>query len=113
MKCSNSNCQRPATHGLSIRLWAKGFQKLPNNFMTMSMPLPLCLGHACEIEPKTFFIDESWKRIESAILGIGRALPDRDTAEIVPEPLRDVQGMMREAERRTDTIVMEPPEKQH
>lgn len=110
-KCSRDGCGRPATHGLEIRLWAKWHPKHQNNYMKMYMPLPLCLGCALETKPETFFIEESWLRIESAIVGMGRAAPDRSSAEIHPAPLQGVTDMMTAAVRHPRTITFDRKEK--
>lgn len=109
--CAHTGCLRQATHGLEIRVWAKGHPKRADNYLTMFMPLELCLGHAAETDPKTFFIDDSWKRIESALMAVDKAPPDRASAEIHPAPLPGVKRMMDTAEHDPRTITMHSPEK--
>lgn len=112
-KCSNNTCSRPGTHGLEVRVWAKGRPKTPGTHASLYMPLPLCLPCALAVKAEEFFTDESWARIESAMLAAGHMPPDRRTAEITPALIDPLNSMMTAASKSPNTFVYDPKRSMH
>lgn len=106
--CTREGCGRLATHGIKIKLWAKGRSKCSHTPIEGFFDLGLCLPHAIEDAAdgaRLMSVPKAQQRIAAALRGLGRAEPDFETCEAEAAPRKQIEEGFGAMRSNPNTIV--------
>lgn len=91
-KCSWGECGRDARWQVGFKIWALGRPKTAQNCLRMLSSVTVCDECRPKLKVEDFLLPEGRERIGSALLSLGKAIPDFNSAvldlqEIIDEPV--------------------------
>lgn len=88
-KCAWGQCGRDATQRIGFKLYALGFPKIDRYSLTYWASVSVCDECKPEVKIEHFLLPEGKERIASAMLAMGRQIPDFTTGELKFQDLDD------------------------